>query len=257
MKFKKNKVIISSLIGLTALTVCGVGFSAWVIGLNQPTITLEGMGVEIDTITEETCYLNMTVASNEKIVIANPLDEGVADGVGNGIGAEFGENGPSTCDLDIALTNFDFAFASDATFNSLKFEATVNGEAIQGTTASTDLFGRGNSQTLPYITLANYNNVGSLDSVFTLDDKTVTGYDIYTANDPKKLSFTWGSFFGNEDPATFYQNKIKAAGTTKNKLAMMNQARDELEAMDAFFKNDETGYHTLKIVATLDITPAN
>ena len=127
MKFEKNKVIISSLIGLTALTVCGVGFSAWVIGLNQPTVTLEEMGVEIDTVTENTQYLNIVAAADEKIVIANPF---VEDGTGDTVGEGIGTDGSKTCDLDIVLTSYDFAFADDATFNSLTFTPTVNTQAI-------------------------------------------------------------------------------------------------------------------------------
>lgn len=251
MKFKKNKVIISSLIGLTALTVCGVGFSAWVIGLNQPTITLEGMGVEIDTVTESTQYLNIVAAADEKIVIANPFKEnGVGDTVGEGIGTD----GTKTCDLDIVLTSYDFAFASDATFNSLTFTPTVNTKPIEGTVLTSDAFGR-TAGNLPYITLKSYtDDVSSLSGDFTRSTD-VAGYYIYTANN-LKLSFEWGSFFGNTDPASFYQAKIKAAKTTEGKLTLMNQARTELKAMDTLFKNDE-GYHTINIKAELSVTPAN
>lgn len=250
MKFEKNKVIISSLIGLTALTVCGVGFSAWVIGLNQPTVTLEEMGVEIDTVTENTQYLNIVAAADEKIVIANPF---VEDGTGDTVGEGIGTDGSKTCDLDIVLTSYDFAFADDATFNSLTFTPTVNTKAIEGTVASGDAFGR-SAGNLPYITLKSYTGISSLSEDFTLS-KDVAGYHIYKAK-TKELSFSWGSFFGNTDPASFYQAKIADAETTEAKLTLMNQARTELEAMDALFKNGE-GYHTIKIKAELSVTPAN
>lgn len=250
MKFKKNKVIISSLIGLTALTVCGVGFSAWVIGLNQPTITLEGMGVEIDTVTESTQYLNIVAAADEKIVISNPFKKG---GVGDTVGQGIGTDGTKTCDLDIVLTSYDFAFASDATFNSLTFTPTVNTKPIKGTVPTSDAFGR-TAGDLPYITLKSYTAVSSLSGDFN-PPKDVAGYHIYTAKN-LKLSFERGSFFGNTDPATFYQAKIADAETTEKKLTLMNQARTELKAMDTLFKNGE-GYHTINIKAELSVTPAN
>ncbi len=255
MKFKKNKVIISSLIGLTALTVCGVGFSAWIIGLNQPEVPLEGIGVQIDTITEETCYLNIVKSSSETgLVLAN----GTADKTGEGIGAEF--DSTSTKDLIVNLEQFDLAFADTSEFGGLTFEVVLGDKEstaeLKGDVGADDPFGR-TEGSHTYIELKNYNNLTELQEDFKLATgvEAVDGYNIYKFKEekPKALTFSWGSFFNEKEPATFYQDFISIKTATSEKLTLMNQARDELEAMDSFFKNGPDSYKTITIKATLKI----
>ncbi len=260
MKFKKNKVIISSLIGLTALTVCGVGFSAWVIGLNKPEVTLDGIGVNIDTITEKTCYLNIVKSASENgLVLAN----GDANTTGDGIGAEFTDG--STKDLTVSLDQYDLAFASTSSFKSLTFDVVLGDKesstALKTRVSGTDSFGRLQGD-YTYIELKGYNNIEELKKDFELvsGNEAVTGYTMYRFNDESKaLTFNWGTFFGGKEPATFYQEFIDKKTTTKEKLELMNQARTELNAMDSFFKNGGDSYQTITIKATLSLkeTAAN
>ena len=255
MKFKKNKVIISSLIGLTALTVCGVGFSAWVIGLNKPEVTLDGIGVNIDTITEKT----FKSASENGLVLAN----GDANTTGDGIGAEFTDG--STKDLTVSLDQYDLAFASTSSFKSLTFDVVLGDKesstALKTRVSGTDSFGRLQGD-YTYIELKGYNNIEELKKDFELvsGNEAVTGYTMYRFNDESKaLTFNWGTFFGGKEPATFYQEFIDKKTTTKEKLELMNQARTELNAMDSFFKNGGDSYQTITIKATLSLkeTAAN
>ena len=252
MKFKKNKVIISSLIGLTALTVCGVGFSAWVIGLNQPESTLDGIGVNIDTITEETCYLNIVKSASENgLVLAN----GDANKTGDGIGAEFADG--STKDLTVSLDQYDLAFASTSTFGSLTFDVVLGNKdsntKLEATVDEGDAFGRTSSDHT-YIELKDYGTLEDLQKDFELvsGEDAVTGYTMYRfKGDTKALTFNWGTFFNGKEPATFYQEFIDDKTSTKEKLELMNQARIELNAMDSFFKNGGDSNQTITIKATL------
>lgn len=250
MKLKNRKTTVFSLAALTLLTVCGVGFSAWIIGVNQPTKTLDSIPVEVDTISEETCYLNIAVANNDGIVIAD-TSKTASNKVGSGIGAKNQE-----ADLSITLSSYEFAFATTSTFNSLTFAVTSNGRALEGTVPSSDPFGR-EAEQAAYIELASYTytDIESPDSDFT-KEPSVEGYNIYRAN-TKALTFRWGDFFGgnNTSPVDFYYSKINAEGNQiDDKFEAMNQAKTELKDMLDFFKNPSGGYYPIKIVATLSVT---
>lgn len=247
MNIKKKKIVFSSIIGLTVLSLCSIGFSAWIIGINQPEVPLNGIPVQVDTISEKTCYLNIVKSNSEKGII---LAEDTANKVGDGIGFD-SSTGQSASDLTINLEQYDFAFASTSTFKSLTFDVTCNGEPLQGTVPSSDLFGRQAGEK-DYITLKSYNGVGSLASDFTPDSSTVSGYQIYTAKN-KALTFTWGDFFGGKSPATFYGDEIDDISDTKGKLKAMDQAKKELKEMQAFFQNGSDSFYGINITAKLEV----
>lgn len=247
MNIKKKKIVFSSIIGLTVLSLCSIGFSAWIIGINQPQVELNGIPVQVDTITEKTCYLNIVKSSGENGII---LAENTKNTVGDGIGFD-SSTGQSASDLIINLAQYDFAFASSSTFTSLTFDVTCNDKPLQGEVPSSDLFGR-QAGAKDYITLKSYSGVGSLESDFTLDSSTVSGYQIYTAKN-KVLTFTWGDFFGGKSPATFYGDEIDDISDTKEKLKAMDQARKELEKMKALFQNGLERFYEIKITAKLEV----
>lgn len=247
MNIMKKKIVFSSIIGLTVLSLCSIGFSAWIIGINQPEVFLNGIPVKIDTITEKTCYLNIVKSSSESGII---LAENTANAVGDGIGFD-SSTGQSTSDLTINLEQYDFAFASTSTFTSLTFNVTCNGRPLQGTVPSSDLFER-QAGVKDYITLKSYSGVDSLESDFTLDSSTVSGYQIYTAKN-NVLTFAWGDFFGGFSPATFYGNKIDDISDTKGKLKAVDQAKKELEEMEKFFQNGSDSFYGINITAKLEV----
>lgn len=248
MNIKRKKVIFGSVIGLTVLSLCSIGFSVWIIGIYQPQTSINGIPVNVDTISEETCYLNIVKSTDENGLI---LAESQANTVGDGIGYD-NSTGQKSSDLTITLGQYDFAFASTSTFTSLTFDVTCNSRPLQGTVSSPDLFGRGAGTKKDYITLKSYSGVDSLSEDFTLDKTTISGYHIYKANS-KTLTFTWGDFFGGESPATFYGDKIDDITDTTEKLKAMNQAKTELEAMKEFFKKSDSSFYTIDIKATLSI----
>ena len=250
MNIKRKKVIFGSVIGLTALSLCSIGFSAWIIGIYQPQTSINGIPVNVDIISEETCYLNIVKSTNENGLI---LAESKANTVGDGIGYD-NSTGQKSSDLTITLDQYDFAFASTSTFTSLTFDVTCNSRPLQGTVPSSDLFGR-EAGAKDYITLKSYSGVDSLSEDFTLDSTTISGYHIYKANS-KTLTFSWGEFFGGDSPATFYGEKIDSITDTTEKLKAMNQAKTELVAMKDFFKKSDSSFYTIDIKATLSIKSA-
>lgn len=250
IKNRKNKIILGVLAGAAVVSLASVGFAQWQIGLvkNEENKYID---VAVDTFSEETCYLNVTTASNAKI----NLGEAKVIEKGKGIGYEVVES--MEANLQIAITDFTLAISNSNKdkIPSLTFKLTVESQpadkSLTTTIADGDVFQRkvGLSSFIGLeqkITLDNFEN----PSCFTLD-KTVEGYTIYKLNDNlKTFNFKWGSVFGNTadaekglvassgtyTPASFYQEKITAAaGDTeealKNQLRMLTQVQKDLTAM--------------------------
>lgn len=247
MNIKKKKIVFSSIIGLTVLSLCSIGFSSWIIGINQPKVELNNIPVKVDTISEKTCYLNIVKSSSENGII---LAENTENKVGDGIGFDSGTEQISS-DLTINLEQYDFAFALSSTFTSLTFDVTCNGNHLQGEVPDSDLFER-DPGLKNYITLKSYSVDDPLESDFIIDKSTVSGYQIYTARN-KVLTFVWGDFFKGQSPATFYGDKIDDISDTKQKLKAMDQAKKELEKMEKFFQNDLGSFYEIKITAKLEV----
>lgn len=248
IKNRKNKIILGLLAGAAVISLASVGFAQWQIGLvkNEENKNID---VAVDTFSEETCYLNVTTATNAKI----NLGEVKAIDKGTGIGYEVVTN--KEANLQITITDFTLAISNSNKdkIPSLTFKLSVDtestGKSLTTTIADGDVFERtgvgsyiGLEQT---ITLENFTK----PSCFTLDE-SVKGYNIYKLNDNlKTFNFKWGSVFGNTadtekglvtsgtyTPASFYQEKITAAaGDTeealKNQLRMLTQVQKDLTAM--------------------------
>ena len=255
-KTKRNKILLGTSLGLVLISGLTIGFSSWIIGINQPTFNVEGIGVTIDAVSEETSIVNIVPTKvDKKINIADTITDDTEDG----ISIEDAE-----ADLEVQLDTFEVIYSRYSTFNSLTFTASLSDGALpKGTVSEGDPLGRRKDQ-YNYLDLelgkVTINSEDILDDYFTLDE-TVTGYKIWTLNNNhesyKSLDFVWGNFFvasgdntTNQSPAAFYQGVIDDKGTTKEKLQVMNQARTDLEAMVEAF----TG-KTINITVTLSVIP--
>ena len=241
MKFKSNKTLLFSLITLSAVSIAAIGFSSWVVGIFSPSDDLTNINVQLDTVSEETCFLNMTLTNGEGITIADDSQ----DKVGDGIGVE-----EANCDLVVGLDEYDFAISSTLTFTSLKFEVKLDSKDIVAQVDEDDNFGRTANTNLTYIELPQYEDEESMKKAFNEDLSSISGYKMYTAKQ-KSLTFVWGSYFGYKSPALFYQEGLDKIKKTKDKLIAMQQIKSELNEMDQFFKNGGSSYSTINIKATL------
>lgn len=241
MKFNSNKTLLFSLITLSAVSIAAIGFSSWVVGIFSPSDDLTNINVQLDTVSEETCFLNMALTSGEGITIADDSQ----DKVGDGIGVE-----EANCDLVVGLDEYDFAISSTLTFTSLKFEVKLDSKDIAAQVDENDIFKRSANTNLTYIELPQYEDEESMKKAFNEDLSSISGYKMYTAKQ-KSLTFVWGSYFGYKSPALFYQEGLNKIETTEGKLIAMKQIKSELNEMDRFFKNGGSSYATINIKATL------
>ncbi|MCI6788314.1 MAG: hypothetical protein MR606_00400 [Mollicutes bacterium] len=271
--FKRNKILLTSLIGLAVVASASVAFSTWIFGLNKDNASIEGITVTVDGYKDTTKYIDIVAAPNETIKLAeySAIDpsnniaytEDIIDETGKG-------------DFDINLSKFEFAYSSDQyKFENITFEMVV----YKGTDATkTDInkvsadnvhseanatnktIKMRDAKEYEYISLATAT-ISETDLTTWFDDAQQIGsytyYEAKTAN--KKLSLKWSDYFGtaaDASPATFYNAKytdyIKdGTKTIKDKLQFLNTANSEMEAMRGIFKNTET--LQIKITAKLNV----
>lgn len=254
--FKRNKILLTSLIGLAVLGSATAAFSTWIFSIQQKTAELDGITVEVDTVKDDTAYLDIKVDSaDNKIRLA---EVAAVNAEGNAVNTETENQFTTTMkgDFEITLSTFEFAISNEYTFNSVNFKFSVllkTGDTTDKnsvTVGDNANFDR-TKDTYKYIDLVDEK----LDS-FKFTGKQVTGlndYSIYTANS-KTINFKWGNFFGTkgQGPADFYNTKYKALGesaTLEQKLLFIQNAKQEINTMKTAFTDVK-----IKITATLDVT---
>lgn len=249
MNIRKNKKLLTaSLLGATVLTVAGIGFSAWIVGLNRTSVPLENIPVTIDNVSEQTQFLNMVLAKDEGIKIADNSEK-AADSIGSGVGSD-----AEDADLSLKFTTFDFTFPKEgATFGGLTFTPTINNAPLTVDAETGDLFERTAEQSYTYLELKGYDakyDLNGAETEFTLDNSNPS-YNLYKKTD-LTLNFTRGSYFNYVSPVDFYQDKIKATESSTEKLKLMDACKEELNDMVNFFTDK-----TINIKAELKINFAN
>ena len=250
--FKRNRILLTSLIGLAVLGSATAAFSTWIFGIQKKSAELGDITVEVDAVKDNTAYLDIKVDSTDnKIRLAETQ---AVSANGNAVSTE-AEDAFTTLkgDFKIALSTFDFAITNDYTFDSVKFTFSVlqtgaTTDKNNVNVGANDYFKRGTGD-YKYIDLAKAE---LKISDFTKKDNTeLTDYSLYTAND-KFINFKWGSFFGTEgkSPADLYNAQYKALGESaslEQKLLLMQNAKKVIKDMQTAFKDAK-----IKITATLN-----
>lgn len=270
--FKRNKILLTSLIGLAVVASASVAFSTWIFGLNKDNASIDGITVTVDSYKDTTKYIDIAAAEGETIKLAEYSN--ITSSTDNIASAEdvIAEN--KKADFDIALSKFEFAYSTKQfEFGSIDFtlvaynETNTNVNVVNDgqihSVASTDTIAMRNAATegkqYEYLSLATATiGKDDLDTWFGTGE-VIGSYTYYVAKKEKmKLSLKWGDYFGtgdNASPATFYNNKYSTYKdkTVKEKLQFLNTANSEMEAMQGIFKNTEN--IQIKITATLEVTP--
>lgn len=254
--FKRNRILLTSLIGLAVLGSATAAFSTWIFGIQKTNADLNGITVEVDTVKDNTAYLDIKVdPTDNKIRLAETSAVSAND---NAVNTEAGEAFTTIIqgDFEIKLSTFDFAISNEYTFNYVDFTFSVlkTGETTDKnsiTAGASDPFGR-TADDYKYIDLAKTKLV--LDDFTEKENSELKDYSLYTAK-MKTIIFKWGNFFGTEGngPADFYNTKYKGLATDttlENRLLFIQNAKNELKAMETAFTGAK-----IKITARLEVTP--
>ena len=69
---KKNKIIIGAISAFTLVSVATIGFSSWVIGVQQQEVDVEGLKLSVDTVENDSVFLEVSLPANETVKICEP-----------------------------------------------------------------------------------------------------------------------------------------------------------------------------------------
>lgn len=250
----KKKNLLIALIGLTTISLAGVGFATWVVGVTQKEVG-SNLSVEVDDALNDSVFLKASFATNAKVAIAETAKVTKPDKYGLVSVADNSTSGQGL-KVDINALSFEFAelkyivgdaISTDATPAYLKLELdntknlsnVVKAENVKLTDqkgARPVKVGEGTEPELHYLQFKEYIKLDSTTTDSTTDSSSTT----YTLKD-KKFKFLWGDFFGNttntaadnKQPSTYYNELYAGVENPEYEtlLDASNKAYQELTAM--------------------------
>lgn len=246
-KFKKSSKSKSLTLGIAILSsaaIVSTGFAAWVIS-GGAEASVSGT-IEADTVInrEHTIAFASGVDQSNlgKIFFGTPKTNptGIA---GNWLGTEGKEKENLSISTTFTVANVaeDLKNTEDSIKNIIDVESATNKTRFEETTTT--------GAETKYSTLAGKNYLADLPAIKLGGDGTSVGVHITfaskddaskTATFNLKIVFGWGSYFGNDGPYVFYNNKDKngfvsgTSGTTWKQDA--ETKLDEISKMKANFK---------------------
>ncbi len=259
--YKKNKGLLISICTISIVALATVGFSTWILGINDPIKDVDNIKVEIDTHKDRTCALEIkTKEATPTLKLSETISKDITNDASTGFGYEFSETNKAK--FDIQLDYFNFAFPNtNATFDSIKFTTTFTKEGVEDPNSpKSNEFGRTGTD-LKYIEFVT-EDINSTNLATKTNPKEVGSYNYYSLNE-KKLSFKWGNYYTDtykgvtsNSPATYYQlqldkvnEEFKGKEKLEKQLDVLSKAKTEFEALDNALKGA-----TINLNITLSVT---
>ncbi len=237
-KFNKGKLIGVVAASLSAVSLMGVGFATWVIGI-QKTETNGNINITADDVK----YKALTLSVD--------FETGITLAEASSTGGFFGSDGTTTPVMTINPT-FTFTFgkdfnAGDYNFKQIKLEIVpaadgfVDNKAVKKESGGdVVIFQRPTTSPLTYFEL----ETTTIDFTAT-DFSTImeTGDDFTKEKvvNNKSITFKWGNMFapeaGTASPTAYYNEGIEKETTEDNRKAYMKNAYEELNHMYTKYTN--------------------
>lgn len=233
-KFNKGKLVGIVAASLSAVSLMGVGFATWIVGVKQTEasndITITADSVEYKSIVVGVEFVDpLRLAETAAISDNTYFNSDLTGGAGNlTINTKFKFTlGKNFVETDFKFDTISLSIAADSALNN-KPEKTETSSAVYLSTRPYD----------PDLTYFNLPGDVTVKFSNLTKDKVQTDPISNTYTFATQLQFTWGSMFGNgTSPLNYYETEIKKDGV--NKDTFMKQAGQELEAM-------KTKYNTVK-----------
>lgn len=255
MKRNRNKIILGVLAGAAVVSLASVGFAQWQIGVLKKVDDSNKFNFTVDTVVSETAVLDIKLSGEKSIKIGETTVVSDKDGV-NTIDTTGGKLGVTVetfriiIDKQHELDNVTFSYTvGNKTQSTDRFQVTVN--------ENPDKFGRTN-KTYNYLELANDTITSTnINNYFSSDVASIPGHTVYTlntgveSNPYKTLGFKWGDYFNNEEPSTFYNNKISKHKDINEKIILSGTASKELEAMGTNVASTDTTENVINMKVVL------
>lgn len=238
----KNKFLLMGLIGLTTISLAGVGFATWVVGVQKKEMDTT-LQVDVDDTQNDSIIVQATMKT-EKLIVAQ--NEKVDRKTGDIIGTSQGTIGYSANALKFTLTNITYMVGKAATdkpttlhielknekntFNQTKVELIqdkVNPSIQYKRTAL------GADESWTYLSFSKDIALNTMGEDLNKSDPTAK-YEKYVIEE-REFTIEWGTYFGSDLPTTFYNDKYKAETDADFLFSSGEYVTKELQAMkDAF-----------------------
>lgn len=244
--FKKNKIVLTTILGLALISTASIAYATWNFGIEKKEQDVPGLGIDVDTATDKSIVL--TANSKQKTINVGEK----ADVTSNSyVNVTKYENA-----LQLKLDEFKISFTKGTvTPSKIKFalidEKNINSIEIKADPA--DYFGR-EAITYNYIAL----DVIELDlSTASLYAETESnGITVWDITD-KTINFKWGNYFEytytttdgsktTSTPSEFWDQKIKEKADDNAKLEAIQKAKAERTQMETALKGTDKSL-TLRI----------
>lgn len=236
-KFNKGKLIGVVAASLSAVSLMGVGFATWVIGI-QKTDANGNITITADDVKYKS--LTVSVAFGDPIKLAETTEPSTA---GNPFTFEGTEKGNFTTSATFTFTlGKDF---SSADFDFTKIDLSIVG-AVSVDTSYTDnkvlttnvIIARDPDTTYTYFDLKSTSITIDKTKIVGLDEPPTSGKTKLAAY-TTSVEFKWGTLFGEkgESPMKYYNDHVPS-GDYSTKEAYLFNAYDELKAMQDHYKKN-------------------
>lgn len=222
----KRKWVLGGILGFAAIALTTTGFATWIVGINAT--TSDGtVGVTVDTALNNGVELTFELGDDSKIELKEANSS-------TGPVVTVTDNDSVSNPLQISVKTFTLEvgkqFLNSNTITGVEFklkyatdDSTTNiGDNAKNKVTDNKIGEKRSGTEWEYISApakVQFNN----EAIINSQDLTTYTYQI---NAPT-LDFSWGSFFENKSPATFYNEKF-ASGADKDDV---DNIFAELEAM--------------------------
>lgn len=231
----RNKWIIGGIVAFASVGLIGNGFATWVIG-STSTEKDQGITITVDDAQEMNVQLSATLNDDSiELKEVNTTDPTLVVRVTDGLAVE---------NLSFAFSTFTISYPQ-----KMGFRVTMDLVDTSRITTSSSLLGEGvrTGTSWTYVDFEAFSLDITADMMITDSSSGGTSYyyDLYTqANAASK--FTWGTFFGNKSPSTYYNALFNDGMLTVNDENKKNVKAE----LDAMAKAYEGGTLTFKITVT-------
>lgn len=240
-KFNKGKFIGVVAASLSAVSLMGVGFATWVIGIRQ-TDTNGNISITADTVEYKSLKIEAAFEGNLKLGETTPITNheyfNTSETVDGKLTVKV--NFTFTLGKDFKSENFDF--------NKIKFEIVTDEPGFLNNKPAEEAV---KLTQRPYTENLTYFDAPAPVGVTYNELKPVTGETTESITKKftfsKEVSFTWGSMFGTPalSPMNYYETEVTKEAVT-DKATFVENAYLEMSAMQAKY-NVESASIKLKM----------
>ena len=246
----KRKWIMGGLAAFASVALLTTGFALYVVGTTK-TDASGNVDVKVDTAENKSIVFDFSLdGADSKIDLK---ESNVASG--KIVTVEQNDTVANALQVKYSTATIKYGTSYDFKFKSIKFrietslttEETNNGYATVVVGADGNKLSEGYARetgTYEYISAPKDIDISSYKAVETGNTKTIT---IAAST----LDFTWGSFFDNKAPSTYYNEKYASENDNGKLTTAADEITSELKAM-----HDQLDGKKIKLVATLSTEEA-